>query len=280
MTKAKPRFAKHALLLYLFLAFGISWLVWLPLILSQSSIGMIHADLPTFPWVPAGTIGPIAAALITQKLCCGNFHAFRLWTSLRQLFLGAVVGLICVLLARWLLSGLALTKSGYDAWNWAALLDFRYYFIPNLIGGPLGEEPGWRGFALPRLQSRYGPTRASLLLGPIWAAWHLPLFLVHGWTTAPFWIFALILTALSVIMTFGFNLSGGNVIVAILMHDAFNAGGGPLNNFLAKASLRQHPNSDLLVGCAFLAMAFVLIMLTAGRLGLKRSDAPTLEAAS
>ena len=50
---------------------------------------------------------------------------------------------------------------------------FVYIFF---LGGPLGEEPGWRGFALPRLQRRYGPLVGSLILGPIWAFWHLPIF--------------------------------------------------------------------------------------------------------
>src|SRR5438046_5986469 len=53
------------------------------------------------------------------------------------------------------------------------LVLFVYVFF---LGGPLGEELGWRGFALPRLQRRYGPLVGSLILGPIWAFWHLPIF--------------------------------------------------------------------------------------------------------
>jgi uncharacterized protein len=52
-----------------------------------------------------------------------------------------------------------------------------------LLGGPLGEEPGWRGFVLPRLQPRFGPLGGTLLLGFLWGCWHLPEFLTpieHG----------------------------------------------------------------------------------------------------
>jgi len=50
-----------------------------------------------------------------------------------------------------------------------------------LLASPLGEEPGWRGYAPPKLQCMVGPFRATILLGLVWALWHLPLFLVKGW---------------------------------------------------------------------------------------------------
>lgn len=259
-------------------AFGISWLVLLPSILGPAGLGVIHIRLPetfallsggiTFPlWITIASFGPTLAALIAQKLCYRRLLGFRLWASLRQILIGTLAGMLCILLARWVFSALGLTRSGYTAWNWAALLNFRYYFIFSLVSGPIGEEPGWRGFALPVLQSRYGPTRASLLLGLIWSGWHLPLFLLPGWTTSPFWIYAIVITALSVIITFGYNLSGGSVIAAILLHNTFNAGGAPLHDFLGNATLRHH--FDLIVACAFLLPAVGLVAFTRGNLGMK-----------
>jgi membrane protease YdiL (CAAX protease family) len=77
------------------------------------------------------------------------------------------------------------------------------YNYSTLLGGPAGEEPGGRGYALPRLEGSGGPVRASLLLALLWAAWHSPLFIIPTWSSSPFWIYVLILVGLSVIMSYG-----------------------------------------------------------------------------
>lgn len=259
---------RRELTLYFVLAYAIAWSIWLPVVLGQNGLGWSQSKAGIFPWIPWGTIGPLAAALITQGVCRGNLRGFRLWASLPQMLLGMFAGMVCILMARWLLAGIGMTKSGFRAWDLTALPDFRHWLIPALIGGPLGEEPGWRGFALPRMQSRWGPTPASIMLGVLWAGWHLPLFLIHGWTTAPVWVFFLIITGLSVIMTFGFNLARGSVIVAIVLHDTHNSAGGPLSEMLAKATLREHPGPDFYTACAFVIVAVALVAATRGRLGL------------
>lgn len=92
----------------------------------------------------------------------------------------------------------------------------------TLLGGPLNEEPGWRGFALPRLQERYGPVMATIILAPLWAAWHFPLFQIQGWSSATPWQFLLILIGISFLMTAAANLSKFSVIVAMVLHAFFN----------------------------------------------------------
>ena len=83
-----------------------------------------------------------------------------------------------------------------------------------VFSGPLGEEPGWRGFALPRLLSRYPALTASLILGVVWAAWHLPLLLVGDLT-----VYGTVNAVLAaIVFTWVYQNTGGSVLVPILMH--------------------------------------------------------------
>jgi uncharacterized protein len=90
----------------------------------------------------------------------------------------------------------------------------------SLLLGPMGEEFGWRGLALPLLQRRFSPFWASLILGVVWATWHAPAFLMSGtpqsaWSFGPFFLG---LIAVTVIMTPLFNASRGSLLIAILYH--------------------------------------------------------------
>jgi membrane protease YdiL (CAAX protease family) len=87
-----------------------------------------------------------------------------------------------------------------------------------------GEEIGWRGYALPRLAARMGYARASVLLGVIWAGWHLPLFLVPGLDMQgqSFPVWALSVTALSVAITWLYARTEGSLLLVMLMHSAVN----------------------------------------------------------
>jgi membrane protease YdiL (CAAX protease family) len=105
---------------------------------------------------------------------------------------------------------------------WLAALNVLLIF---LVGGPLGEEFGWRGFALPALQECWGWRIASVVLGIVWAAWHLPLFYTAGNLQShwPFGWFALSVIASSVLFTWLFNRSQGSVVPVLVLHTAINA---------------------------------------------------------
>jgi membrane protease YdiL (CAAX protease family) len=101
------------------------------------------------------------------------------------------------------------------------------FAIDLLYGGPLGEEPGWRGFALPHLQKRHSPLEASVILGFLWALWHAPLDISHGFVLPGFGgvIVRLIWTIpLTFLFTFFYNRTRGSVLVAILLHTSVNYG--------------------------------------------------------
>lgn len=87
-----------------------------------------------------------------------------------------------------------------------------------------GEEIGWRGYALPRLTERFGPALASIVLGFLWATWHLPLFFVQGSDKLgqSFPLYALQVTALSVAMAWLYWRTGRSLLLVMLLHAAVN----------------------------------------------------------
>jgi membrane protease YdiL (CAAX protease family) len=92
--------------------------------------------------------------------------------------------------------------------------------LQSLLLGPMGEEFGWRGLALPLLQRRFSPFWASLILGAVWAVWHAPAFAMSGtpqstWSFGPFFLG---LMSVAVIMTPLFNAARGSLLIAILYH--------------------------------------------------------------
>jgi membrane protease YdiL (CAAX protease family) len=94
--------------------------------------------------------------------------------------------------------------------------------------GPLGEEFGWRGFALPRLLERYSPLDASVRLGLIHAAWHIPLFFIPGMpqTQVSFPLFTLGVVSIAIFNTALYLRTGANLLLAILVHLLANVWGG------------------------------------------------------
>ncbi len=98
------------------------------------------------------------------------------------------------------------------------------FFLVMLFGGPLGEEFGWRGYALPALQRRFSAFWSSVILGIIWACWHLPLFFISGAVQheLPFGLFLLNTIALSILFTWVYNNTSGSILMSILLHTAVN----------------------------------------------------------
>jgi membrane protease YdiL (CAAX protease family) len=134
------------------------------------------------------------------------------------------MSLATALLNRWLL--------GVDEYQWSMAFSPLGFVIALVAAmfldvGGLGEETGWRGFALPHLQSRYGPLQGTLLLGVLWALWHIPAkpdLLLGGpfYFLQFFGIFTLRLVALSIVMTAFFNRVGGSTLLAVMMHGLHN----------------------------------------------------------
>ena len=248
------RLTNHqSLVLFFVLAFGISWLVFMPIVLWGAPL----------PLIAVASFGPSLAAVITHRAATGSYHAFSFYSTVQRTLLAATSGAVLATLAYVVLPGLVLADP--RKLKWGILASLGVYNYSTLLGGPLGEEPGWRGYALPRLEVRFGPTRASLLLALVWTAWHLPLFLVPRWESLPLWSYALVLAGMSVILTWGANLARCSIVPAIVIHSAFNTATRYLNGLFAGTEPRPIPFELVFPMCGIF-VAFILIITTRGRL--------------
>jgi membrane protease YdiL (CAAX protease family) len=135
-----------------------------------------------------------------------------------------------------------------------------FVFVQTLLlSSPMGEEPGWRGFALPRLQARLGALGASLVLGVLWGLWHLPLALTSGDPTAGTFSgwYLLGITGEAVLYTWLFNSTGGSLLLVLLLHAAMSITG----LFLAAT------DGNAVIGVALTWLAVLAILLRARRRG-------------
>jgi uncharacterized protein len=216
------------------------------------------------------SLGPTVAALITHRFAAGNYRAFHLWSTGPRTLFASVVGSALIVLA-YVVFPAAITADPRKL-NWSILTSLSVYNYSTLLGGPLGEEPGWRGYALPRLEARFGAVGASVLIALLWAGWHLPLFLVPGWTSSPLWMYVLTLIGLCVIMTFGTNLGRFGVITAITMHAAFNTVSSFLNGLFSGTEPRVYIPFELVIALSGLTTSLVLTVATRGRLAYHQDE--------
>jgi membrane protease YdiL (CAAX protease family) len=220
--------------------------------------------------------GPTLSALLMTSLLEGRAGLRDLWRRLRLWRVGArwYAFVLCWLVLAKLAGSWVVSFGGGGTYempnlsNWSAVPQ-RFVLI-LLLGGPLGEEIGWRGFALPRLIQGHGPMGASLRLGLIWALWHLPVFLIAGTDQygQPLFWYAVMVTAYTFLFTWVHLHTGGSLLLALLHHTSINVGLW----LTAMPALRSHEWSlfgltmpgPWLATCAAAWLLVALVWMTGG----------------
>ncbi len=269
---------RHPLFSFFFMAYAISWLLEIPYLLS--SWGILAGNF-NFAFVLKG-FGPTIAALIMTGVIGGRAGLLRLrervwqWRAGWQWYLFLLLGIpVLVMLGIIAQPGVLASFQGVTP---ALLVSYPIYYAAVLFGGgPLGEELGWRGFALFRMQPRYGPLWGTLFLGVLWAFWHLPDFLDSaaqgggpgtGWSTflTNFPVFFLMVMALAIVFTWIFNHTRGSIFTALLAHASVNT---PQLTLVPLFAVVGFTIMDRGVLISFGALALLILILTRGRLGYK-----------
>jgi uncharacterized protein len=277
------RLVRHYPLITFFtLAFGLTWANWLPQALV--SRGLLWITIPSFLAIVAG-YGPALAAIIVTALTTGKPGLWRLVGRLTRWRVGlhwyaiallTPVGISLVATALHILTGgdpptfrqssLQLASAGAPAWQQILLL----FLLFTLGFDGLGEELGWRGYALPKLEAGHSALTASLVLGVLWAAWHLPYALTPGSMLAstPLPWFVLSVMASSILYTWMFNNTQGSVLITIVFH----AAGNTTANVLATNTFRIYLFSIGVTWCLAILVVLVTGWIYFSRGGHASSD--------
>jgi membrane protease YdiL (CAAX protease family) len=243
-------------------AYAISWLLWWPL----ASIGGAAPDSPLRYLHLLGGLGPAVAAFLSVAAFDGRPGVRRLLDRARRWRVGwrwhAVAWLSpLALLAIAVLAIRLATGDGqpvrFDRSTEFPRLPVLAYWAVSVLAYGFGEEIGWRGVLLPRLQGRFNALTSTVIVSVVWAGWHLPLFWfapgmgrmgggeIVGW-------YASLLTG-SVLFTWLFNATGGSVLIPAIFHGAMDV-----------AFLASGPDLLPMVLGAFITILGVAVLVTYG----------------
>ena len=271
---------EHPLFSFFFLAYAISWIVFIPYVLNEW--GYLQGNFNIFYILHV--FGPAVAAIIMIRIVAGQagLHEMRQrilqWRATRQWYLFILLGIPALVML-----GIAVQPGAlenFTGFKTSLLTGYPFYLVATFFGVGLGEEPGWRGFALPRIQKQYGPLWGTLLLGVLWSCWHLPDFLTASKGGGPgtnfatfltnFPFFTLAVVSLAIIMTWIYNHTNESLFIAILAHASVDtpevAGWTALFPSVTMIGLHW----ALLI--SFTIPALLIIFLTRGQLGYKSTQ--------
>ncbi len=273
---------RHPLVAYFVLAYAVTWILIVPILLSQRGFGVLalpDALLLVF-FLVATFAGPLGAALIVTGITEGRAGVRLLLRRFVQWRVGLLWYLIPILgypllfvVAYSFVLGMEPLIAFIQKWP-LFLTSYLPAILFGMISPGLGEEPGWRGFALPRLQLRYGALAGTLILGTLHAFWHFPVYFVPGAILpGPFDLTAFIansfaIIAETVLWTWIFNNARGSILIAMLFHGASNAFSGYFPQLLTV------PDDPWATFKVFAVCALLVILLTRGRLSYNPLNAP------
>jgi membrane protease YdiL (CAAX protease family) len=270
---------RHPLSSFFVLANLMSWAAWLPYILSSTGLGVLDVTIPggqLLGVLPGAYLGPIFSAYLVTRITEGR-EGVRRWvrrmTNWRvgwKWYLLAGVGVPASIIA----AAAALYGGDVRVPSLAVLVAYLPMLAMQMVTTGLAEEPGWRDFALPRMQDRFGPLGGTMILGLLWALWHLPLYFSEwgGWpdvTLVRVLEFVAFCCAFSVVVTWMFNRTGQSLPLIMLLHVS-------VNNYMSVVYGEMFPAIDTQEAASHVTLlagataALIVLVATRGRLAYDR----------
>ena len=214
-SQRRPNWAtRHDLILYFLLAFALSWSIWPLIALNPTSSPLV----PFGPLIAAVIVSLLAGGLRELRSLLGQLTRWRVhpfWYVIAlagPFFISLIAGALTV----------ATGAPPPDPRGYTDPVAILATLLSTMVIVGLFEEVGWRGFALPRLQRRLPALGASLILGGIWAAWHLPVLISDPTGQRPPLPFVIGILAQSVILAWLYNSTNASLPIVIILHAAMN----------------------------------------------------------
>jgi uncharacterized protein len=282
---------QHPIAAYFTFAYAGTWALHLPLVLGTNGLGLFPYEVPMalfgVLFILGVYAGPTLSAFVVTNALDGKEGRRKLFRRYRQWRVGLPVyalaffafPLIFLIAGSIVLGGVPFSDIRT---NWTTFF-FPYLFAVLIFPAIItwGEEPGWRGFALTRMQEYYHPLLASVVVGFVHGLWHLPVYLIASGPIAlgPFDLqeFSLNIAlgiAISIIFTWVFNNARGSILIAVLIHASLNVTPAWMSALIPDYPLEAA--GKIVMGIYFLAAAG-LILFTKGRLGYPASSVKRFE---
>ncbi len=233
LVAAKSWIKRNPVAAFMGLAYALSWLIAMPLILTYWHIVPLDTNFALHYLVPFGSL---LSALIISYVAGGRTGVREIlgrmskW-GVRRVWIAVAVFSVWIL---YLSAGAISVLSGapwpgleiYGSVRYMPYLTVAGAWLFWVFTFGIGEETGWRGFLLPRLQSRFRALASAMIVSIIWAGWHTPMFLYNenfmamGTVGTAFWVIGLMFG--STWLTWLYNSSKGSALMTALWHGTFN----------------------------------------------------------
>jgi membrane protease YdiL (CAAX protease family) len=259
----------------------MTWALHLPMVLGRNGLGIFPYEVPealfAILFILGAFTGPTLGAFLVTNALEGKegrrklFRRYGQWRVGLPWYLIAIFGfpIIYIIAGSVALGGIPLTDLGANG------ATFFSAYLPALLVFPAlitwGEEPGWRGFALTRMQEHYHPLLSSMIVGFMHGLWHLPVFMLVSGPIAlgPFNLLGFVsntatIIAITILWTWVFNNAKGSILIAVLLHASLNASQAWMSALIPDYPLDAA--GKIAMGI-YVVAAVALIFMSNGRLG-------------